>query len=55
MDNPFDPKNEDALREAFVADGWRRYVIIGHAETGSILRPVLDNSEPKQDEDAKGR
>ena len=47
MDNPFDPKNEAALREASVADGWQRYVIIGRTETGNILRPVLDDGEPK--------
>jgi hypothetical protein len=25
MDNPFDSKNEDALKDASLADGWQRY------------------------------
>jgi hypothetical protein len=29
MDNPFDSKNEDALKDASLADGWQRYAPYG--------------------------
>lgn len=49
MDDPFDPKNEAALRDASLADGWQRYVIVGRSETGNIVRSVICDGKPKND------
>ncbi len=45
MDNRFDSNNEDALKDASLADGWQRYVIIGRTENGNVVRPVIDAEE----------
>ncbi len=44
MDDPFDPKNESALSDLSLADGWQRYVITGRTKTGHTVRPVVSDS-----------
>ena len=47
MDNPFDSKNEDALKDAFLADGWQRYApytplrVFGRSGCPERKRPSL--------------
>ena len=47
MDNPFVSKNEDALKDAFLADGWQRYApytplrVFGRSGCPERKRPSL--------------